>query len=325
MIPLGSGPYEWGGVHEDIVTIESNRMYRQGVSDPEIVRWTHVPEAETLLQLIKEDIDIGLFSGDHIEDIRSLGLSYQSVGAAGYGFLGINTENVSIDVRRGIFSLMNRELTLQYFGEGMTQLIHRPMSPTLAEFPVDSSDMFPYDPEKALEYFLEAGYVQDENGMLVDELGNQLSLSIYVVAGGIGNHPAYNMLIQAEEDMKALGGELVVIDAEVHELNTARITGFADAWIMAWGNVDSSDKTNQFATGGSQNYHRFSDTAMDRLLEEIQNTLDIAERRELVSQMLDLAMEHAIELPLYQSINIIVYNDEKIEDAIVYWQRLLTL
>jgi len=324
MDPLGSGPYKWGGVYEGLVTSKANRTYRQGEPEISILRWIHVPEAETLLKLTSGDIDVGFFSGNHIEEIRSLGISYQPIGTAGYGFMGMNTANVDINVRRGIFSLMNRELTLQYFGEGMTQLIHRPMSPTLAEYPIDASDLYPYSSESALEYFQEAGFVQDETGRLVDEYGNQLTLSIYIVADGTGNHPAYNMLIQAEEDMKALGGDLVIIDAEVHELNTARMTGLADAWIMAWGNVQTSDKTPQFGTNGIQNYHRFSDTEMDNLLEEILITLDLAERRELVSQMLDLAMEQAIELPLYQRMDVIAYNDQKIEDVFVDLERFLT-
>jgi len=324
MDPLGSGHYKWEGIREDIITVKANETHWQGEPGTSILRWIHVPEAEVLLKLTSGNIDVGFFDGNRIEEIRSLGISYHPIGTAGYGFMGMNAENVDINVRRGIFSLMNRELTLQHFGDRTTQLIHRPMSPTLAEYPIDASDMYPYSPESAFGYFLEAGFAPDESGKLVDEYGNQLSLNIYIIASGTGNHPAYSMLIQAEEDMKTLGGELVIIDAEVHELNTARMTGMADAWIMAWGNVYTSDRSTQFGTNGSQNYHRFSDNEMDSLLEEILITLDLAERRELVSHMLDLAMEQAIELPLYQRIDVIAYNNQKIEDVFVDLQWFLT-
>ena len=64
---------------------------------------------------------------------------------------------------------------------------------------------------------------------------------------------------------------------------------------------------------------------MDSLLDQILVTMDLDERKELVSQMLDRAMDLAIELPLYQRKDIIAYNEQNVdmssipEDTSSFW------
>ena len=103
---------------------------------------------------------------------------------------------------------MNRRASVAgYYGSKIAQVIERPMTTVLAEYPDDAKEYYPYDPAKALEYFKAAGYEQ-KNGKLVDKNGNQLVVSAYIGGSGVGDHPAYAMYTQAANDMAALGGEL---------------------------------------------------------------------------------------------------------------------
>ena len=315
MKPLGAGPYIFKDFSNNIATAVANVNYFEGVPAIGTVKWQFVPEADTLASLSAGTIDIANPSGnrENVEQLDALGLSYDLTDNAGYGYSGFNCENLDVNVRRGLFSLMNRRASVAgYYGSKIAQVIERPMTTVLAEYPDDAKEYYPYDPAKALEYFKAAGYEQ-KNGKLVDKNGNQLVVSAYIGGSGVGDHPAYAMYTQAANDMAALGGELQIQDVQFAVLQSAMNDGPADIFTLAWGNVTTCDKSTQFKSTGGQNRYRINDAEMDSLLDEIIVTVDLEERKALVTEMLDRAMDLAIELPLYQRKNIIAYNQNNID------------
>ncbi|MDR1538613.1 MAG: ABC transporter substrate-binding protein [Clostridiales bacterium] len=318
MIPLGSGPYIWAGFSDNIATATANVNYYEGVPKTGTVRWQYIPSADILTSLASGAIDIANPSGNvsNIQEMQSLGITYDLIDNAGYGYMGMNTARVPLDVRRGLWSLMNRGPSIEgYYGGdeiGLAHMIERPMTTTVAEYPLDATEYYPYSRDKAAEYFASAGYTQDASGKLVDSSGNQLVLNVYIGSEGTGDHPAYAMLIQAAEDLAALGGELQVQDVGFNILQGAMNDGTADAWVMAWGSVTDCDKSSQFRSTGGQNRYNFNDPKMDNLLDAISSEIDLEARRKLVSEMLDYAMDQAIEYPLYQRKNVIAYNTQNV-------------
>ena len=160
---------------------------------------------------------------------------------------------------------------------------------------------------------------------MVDKDGKKLVVSVYIGGDGVGNHPGYAMLTQAANDMASLGAELQIQDVDFNVLQGAMNDGTADMWVMAWGAVNSCDKSTQFKSTGGQNRYRIADAELDKMLDEIIVTIDLDARKELVSKMLDKAMDLAIELPLYQRMNIIAYNEQNVdmssipEDTSAFW------
>ena len=220
---------------------------------------------------------------------------------------------------------MNRRASVAgYYGSKIAQVIERPMTTVIAEYPDDAAEYYPYDPAKALEYFKAAGYEQ-VNGKLVNKAGEQLVVNAYIGGDGVGDHPAYAMYTQAAEDMAALGAELQINDVQFAVLQSAMNDGTADIFTLAWGNVNTCDKSSQFASDGVQNRYNVKDAKMDALLDEIMKTVNLEERKVLVAEMLDLAMDLAIELPLYQRKNILAYNGDNVdlssfpEETTAFW------
>jgi peptide/nickel transport system substrate-binding protein len=181
----------------------------------------------------------------------------------------------------------------------------------LAEYPQNATEYYGYDKEKALQYFIEAGYSQVK-GELVDASGKKLVVNCYIGGDGEGNHPAYAMLVQAANDLASLGGELQIQDVQFAILEGAMNDGTADMFILAWSEVNTCDKIAQFRSTGGQNRYRFVDQKMDDILDKIVATIDLDERRALVAEMLDYAMENCIEFPLYQRKNILAYNSDNL-------------
>ena len=306
---VGSGPFVWTGFANNIATVVSNPLYHQGIPATGTIRWQYVPSAEIVTALISGQIDIAnpVASIPNLEDLRAAdNVEYALIDNAGYLYVGFNHDNVPHDVRRGFAHLMNRAPSVEAFFGDLAVIIERPMTTILPEYPHDAEETYGYCVDSALAFFEAAGYSQ-VNGQLVDENGNQFSYNIFIGGGGVGDHPVSPMVTQAQVDVASLGGELIIQDVPFNVLQGAMNDGTADMFVLAWGAVFNADKTNQFHSTGAQNRFNVNSPRMDAMLEEINETLDLATRTALVAEMLDYAMYLVIEFPVYQRQNLLAF------------------
>ena len=217
---------------------------------------------------------------DKLQAYIDAGLHYDLVDNNGYGYLGINSNNVEKLVRQGFMHLLNRKPSVEGYYGTMAQLIERPMTTTLAEY--QDEGILRIRSSKALAKFKEAGYEQ-KDGKLVKN-GQQLVLNVYIGGDGIGDHPGYAMLTQAANDLKNMGGELIIHDVQLSVLQAAMNSGEADIFVLAWGTVTTCDQRSQYMTGGGQNRTNISNKELDNILEQIVVTMDLKERKALVAK-----------------------------------------
>jgi len=318
MVPLGSGPYKWVGFEDNIVTLEANNSYFEGKPKIGRVKFQYIPDTDLIAAMGNNEIDFAEPKGtmSNLEQLESLGLKYDLIDNPGYGYLAIQCKNIELPVRKGLMCLMNREPSVKGYYQDLAEVIERPMTTVLAEYPKDAKPYYTYDPQKALEYFKAAGYEQ-VNGKLVKD-GKQLVVKAYIGGDGIGDHPGYAMLTQAANDLKELGGEMQINDVPFNVLQAAKDDLTADIYVAAWGSSTSCDKSTIYKTGGSQNDNNVSDPQIDKLLDDIVKELDLEKRKELVAQMLDKVMDQACELPLYQRKLVLAYNPNTLDmDTVV--------
>lgn len=309
--PLGSGAYVFEKYENNIVTLKANETYFKGCPKIPTLKFQVVNEEDKVDLVLNGEIDITDPSAS-LEIIAQLDAStdkasYTLVDNPGYGYIGINAERIpDINVRKGLMSLMNREPAVQsYYGE-LGEVIERPMTPTLAEYPDDAEAYYTYDPAKALEYFQAAGYSQVD-GKLVNADGEQLKVVCGI--GDASTHPSTPILTQMANDMTAMGAELVVNDLEFSVLSTQVQGGELDMWVMAWGNSTDCDLTQMFGSQGGSNYQRYYSKELDNIQAEILKTIDFDARCELVEKELDMIMEAAVYMPVYQRKNMEIYNE----------------
>ena len=81
-----------------------------------------------------------------MDELEANGIEYSLVGNPGYGYIAISAKRVpELKVREGLMHLMTREQAVNtYYGE-LAQVIERPMTPTLAEYPQDAEEYWGYD------------------------------------------------------------------------------------------------------------------------------------------------------------------------------------
>lgn len=309
--PLGSGAYVFEKYENNIVTLKANETYFKGCPKIPTLKFQVVNTEDKVDLVLNGEIDITDPTAS-LEVVAQLDAStdvasYSLVDNPGYGYIGINAERIpDVNVRKGLMSLMNREPAVQsYYGE-LGEVIERPMTPTLAEYPDDATAYYTYDPATALEYFQKAGYSQVD-GKLVNKDGEQLKIVCGI--GDASTHPSTPILTQMANDLSAMGAELVVNDLEFSVLSTQVQGGELDMWVMAWGNSTDCDLTQMFGSEGGSNYQRYYSKDLDNIQAQILKTIDFDERCALVAQELDMIMDAAVYMPVYQRKNMEIYNE----------------
>ena len=308
--PMGNGPYVFESYDNNIVTLKANENFFKGTPKIPNLKFQVVNTEDKVDKVINGELDITDPSAS-LEIVQNVKdnpdkASYSLVDNAGYGYIAINAKTVpDVNVRKGLMHLMNRKPAVSsYYGE-LAQVIERPMVPTLPEYPSDAKEYYGYDVAKAKEYFEKAGYTL-KDGKLVDKKGNPL-----VINAGIGdakNHPSTPILTQMKNDLEAMGGDLVVNDLQFNVLSDKVESGALDMWVMAWSNSKDCDLTQIFSSKGGSNRHCYYNDKLDGIIAKVKQTLDLEERRKLVAEELDIIMDAAVYMPVYQRKNMEIYN-----------------
>lgn len=325
--PLGSGPYNFVSYKDNIVTLEGNVKYYDELVKIPTIKLQVVADDARVDTLIAGDIDVTepSASKEVIKQIDDAGMGYSLVDNPGYGYIAMSAETIpDINVRKGLMHLMNRKPAVEaYYGE-LAEVIERPMTPTVAEYPKDAKEVYGYNPDKALEYFTTAGYKKDASGKLVKD-GKQLKITVGIGGDGKMDHPSAPILTQMANDMKAMGAELIIQDLDFSTLTNLVDGGELDMWVMAWGNSMTCDLTQIFGSKGNDNRAKLYSKDIDALQKEILKTVDFDKRCELVAKELDLIMDAAVYMPIYQRKNMEIYNTNTIKmdtlpkETTTYW------
>ena len=270
-------------------------------------------------------------------------LSYSLTKSNGYGYVGVNPKYVpDVLVRRAIMMAMDPTLiTSNYYTNGLAEIIYRPMTKVSWAYPDDATAYYQYDNSgDAILAMLTADNKYEQRnagtddvqiGKVVNGKFTQLKYT-FTIAGSSEDHPAWSMFRKAEEILESIGFDITVkTDAwALSKLSSGLLT----VWAAAWSSTIDPDMY--------QVYHKDS-TATSTLnwgydvikaninnvydfekgiVEELSNIIDLARetenqpRREAYySEALDLVMELAIELPLYQRNDLMAFNSDKIDRA----------
>ncbi len=311
--PMGSGPYIFKSFDKNLVTFEANPNYFKGAPKTPNLKMQVVEANNKVDTIINGDIDIADPPADKetMARLNAEGLEYNLVDNNGYGFVGMNADRIKDkNVRKGLMHLMNREPSVKSYYGDTAEVIERPLTTVLAEYPQNAEAYYPYDKAKALEYFTSAGYKKDATGKLVDANGNQLKVEVGVP--DLKNSPTAGIFSQMKIDMEEIGAELLVSDLAFNVLVDRINTGDIDMFALSWTGMNNPDLTQLYHSSlagvAGANIYNLRDPEVDKLLEEVATTLDLEKRKELVAKELDLIMENAIVMPIFQRKNLNIFS-----------------
>lgn len=291
-------------------------------------------------------------------------LTATMVSNLGYGYIGFNANKVNVggeagseaskNLRKAIATVISvyRDVAVDsYYGE-YANVINYPISDTSwaaprptdegyrVAFSVDVEGQSIYTPnmtpeekyeeaiEAALDYFEAAGYTEEDDKLIAAPEGASLSYEVLVGAGGTGDHPTFMALSLASQALKKIGFNLIVTDiSNFSEITNAVNGGTAEMFAMAWGASPDPDMFQIYHSEGGSNEKSYwlKDEKLDRLILMARQSTDQTYRKTLYKECLEIINDWAVEIPMYQRQNVVIFSSRRIDmqtvtpDMTTFW------
>ncbi|MEA5051764.1 MAG: ABC transporter substrate-binding protein [Oscillospiraceae bacterium] len=278
--------------------------------------------------------------------VDNLGYGYLGMNVDRVNVGGDPGSEASKDLRKAfgtIFAVYRDVSVRSYYGE-RASVINYPISNTSWAAPqstdegykvafstdVDGKDIYTSDMNEdaryaaalqaALGYFQAAGYTVENGVITAAPAGAALEYELLIPADGSGDHPSFMMITEAAAALKTIGINLIVTDlTNSSDLWTGLEAKQVDMWCAAWGAVVDPDMYQIYfsgdannAAGGSNYMYAINDPELNQLILDARMSLDQTYRKAMYKQCLDIIVDWACEIPIYQRQNAIIFSTERV-------------
>ena len=189
----------------------------------------------------------------------------------------------------------------------------------------------------AVDYFVAAGYTYDAaSGKLTAAPdGAKLEYEVIVPADGSGDHPSFMLVTKAKEALASIGINLIINDpADSNVLWDKLDAGTQEMWCAAWQATIDPDMYQVYYSGNivglpgstESNHYHITDTGLDTLMMDARSSDDQAFRKATYKACLDVIIDWAVEIPIYQRQNCYVFSAERVNmktvtpDITTFWK-----
>lgn len=193
--------------------------------------------------------------------------------------------------------------------------------------------------QAALGYFEAAGYTVEDGKLTAAPAGAKLEYEVQIPADGSGDHPSFMMISEASKALATIGMNLIVTDLSDssglwEDIDARQV----DMWCAAWSATidpdmyqiyysDVADHTTDLGTGknpyggplqgGSNKMYCIADAELDDLIMAARESLDQSYRKTMYKACLDIVVDWAVEVPVYQRQNAIIFSTERVNMSTV--------
>ena len=297
-----------------------------------------------------ESANGGTLNGDVItvNTVDNLGYGYIGMCSKVMNVGGEPDSEASKNLRKAfgtIFSVYRDVAIDSYYGE-RASVINYPISNTSWAAPqptddgskvafsvdVDGNDIYTSDmtaeqkyeaaKQAALGYFEAAGYTVEDGKLTAAPEGAALEYELWIPGDGVGDHPSFMVCTLASDALKSIGMNLIINDlTNSSDLWTALDAQTVAMWAAAWGaTVDPdmyqiyyADLANGGANAGGSNYmYAIADEELDQLILDARASTDQTYRKAMYKACLDIVIDWAVEIPVYQRQNAIIFSTERV-------------
>ncbi|HPU62666.1 MAG TPA: ABC transporter substrate-binding protein [Mobilitalea sp.] len=290
----------------------------------------------------------GELSGDKIitSSVDNLGYGYIGINADAVRVGDDSASEASKNLRKAIATVLAvyRDVAIDtYYGDAAS-VINYPISNTSWAAPqksdpgyeiafsrdvngnpiytpdMSSEDKYAAALQAALGYFEAAGYTVQDGKLVAAPAGAKLEYEVMIPGDGEGNHPSFAILTDASAALKTIGFTLTVNDLTDSNILWDRLdAGTQEMWCAAWGATIDPDmyqvyhSSNIVGLGGTDsNHYHIADPDLDTLIMEARKSDDQSYRKSAYKQCLDIIMDWAVEIPVYQRQNCVVFSAERV-------------
>ena len=193
--------------------------------------------------------------------------------------------------------------------------------------------------QAALGYFEAAGYTVTDGKLTAAPAGAKLEYELQIPADGSGDHPSFMMVSEAKKALETIGMNLIITDlSDSSGLWTGIDAHQVDMWCAAWNATVDPDMYQIYysdvanckgdlgtgknpyggaAQGGSNKMYCIADPELDNLIMTARESLDQNYRKTMYKACLDIVVDWAVEVPVYQRQNAIIFSTERVNMSTV--------
>ena len=185
----------------------------------------------------------------------------------------------------------------------------------------------------ALGYLEAAGYTVADGKVTAAPEGAKMEYEVWIPADGKGDHPSFMILTLAKDALAEIGMTLTIKDlTNSADLWTALEAQQVAMWAAAWGATvdpdmyqiyysdvadagsatDGQNPLGGSAQGGSNYMYCIADPELDQLIMDARATTDQTYRKAMYKACLDIVIDWAVEIPVYQRQNAIIFSSERV-------------
>lgn len=172
----------------------------------------------------------------------------------------------------------------------------------------------------ATDYLKAAGYTITNGRVTAVPKGGKTEYEVWIGADGTGDHPSFGILTDAKEALASIGITLTINDVtDTSKLWNGLDAGNVDMWCAAWQSATDPDlyqnyySANIIGQGGSDsNYYHIADEELDRLIMDARTSNEHSYRKSVYKQCFDIIMDWAVEIPVYQRQECLIFSPERI-------------
>ncbi len=295
--PLGTGPYrikEWRT--GEYILLESVADYWRGAEYPRIkqIMFRFLANENTRIQsLAAGEVNlVGPLPWDKVPEVEAIaGIRLARTPANSYEHLMLNESKVEafkdVRVRRALGHAIDRETIVATILHGLTPVVDSAIQPVSWAHNPDAKGP-DYDPERARELLLEAGYE------------NKLSFNLMTLSGNVVRERVAQA-IQAQ--MREVGIDVGIQLFDSATIGSLWFGGEFDTFLSSWTMPPDPEITLFFASDRSpprgRNVNFYTNPELDPILYESDKTIDRERRRDLLFQAQEILAEDLPEVFLY--------------------------
>ncbi len=173
----------------------------------------------------------------------------------------------------------------------------------------------------SLGFFEKAGYTVADGKVTAAPAGAKTEYEVWIPADGKGDHPSFMILTEAAKAFETIGIKLTVKDlTNSSELWDALKAKTVPMWCAAWGATVDPDMYQVYFSGddsheaGGSNYmYCINDAELNKMILQARASTDQAYRKGMYKACLDTIIDWAVEIPVYQRQNAIIFSTERVK------------
>jgi peptide/nickel transport system substrate-binding protein len=312
--PVGTGPFFVSEfITDDHVTLTANPLYWGKRAKLQRIVVRIVPDQNAQVNLMRAG-ELSLLSvpAARLDEVkrtpnivirRYLAATYALVQLDEYEFLR------GVTVRQALDYATPKESIIKNIMKGQAEAAVSDMVPN-GSYANKTLHPRPYDPARAKRMLLEDGFAPGPGGFLYKS-GRRLEVPLWTVSGRANLLQAMQVIAQAWHSIGVYTETHAVSSAALFGQNGPQWNGKDEALIFTWGQgVFPENKINwhssfipKDANAPGENDERYNNPEMDRLLEEVERTVDEAKRRTIYNRIQELEFRDVPVVFLYWLVN----------------------